>query len=101
MTALKQISSYQNRSLFPLAPRFRIAKIEDTDAKRVTDNLKTLRSLIVSSEGMYPAIGRWFVEKVVPGLRTRERLGYVAYEGEKPIASAVLKLGPRSKFCHL
>lgn len=50
---------------------------------------------------MYPNIDRWFAEKVVPGLRSSERVAYIAFEDEQPIASAVLKLGDRSKFCHL
>jgi predicted transcriptional regulator len=50
---------------------------------------------------MYPNILRWFDAKVVPGLRSSERVAWVAYEGEEAIASAILKLGRKSKFCHL
>jgi len=50
---------------------------------------------------MYPAIERWFEQKVVPGLKSAERIAWVAYEGDSAVASAVLKLGRKSKFCHL
>ena len=50
---------------------------------------------------MYPGIGQWYSDKVLPGLKTSERIGYVAFEDERPIASAVLKKGERAKFCHL
>jgi predicted transcriptional regulator len=57
--------------------------------------------MLQSNEAMYPAIDRWYSHKVVPGLKNSERKAYVAYEGDKPIASAVLKLGEHAKFCHL
>jgi predicted transcriptional regulator len=63
--------------------------------------LKILRALITENQPMYPNIDRWFDNKVVPGLRSSERIAWVAYESGAAIASAVLKLGRRSKFCHL
>lgn len=102
MTAdFKRLSFQQNGSLFALAPRFRILQIGKNDARRITDELQTLRSFIVASASMYPNIDRWFDQKVVPGLKDSERVAYLGYESEEPIASAVLKLGARSKFCHL
>jgi predicted transcriptional regulator len=101
MESFRQFSFVQNHNLFPLAPVFRIIEIKSEDAKRATDNLRTLQALIVANESAYPHIARWFKDKVVPGLKASERVAYVAVEGEKPIASAVLKLGTRSKFCHL
>jgi len=50
---------------------------------------------------MYPGIRHWVDHRVVPGLRTPERAAYVGYLNEKPVVSAVLKRGERSKFCHL
>ena len=101
MANFRRHSFQQNRSLFDLAPGFRIVEIGPMDAKRISDDLQTLRSFVVASEDMYPAIERWFKEKVVPGLRTTERLAFVAFEADRPIASAILKFGERSKFCHL
>lgn len=101
MTLLKQQNSRASGELFPLAANFRVASIGSADAKFFSDELKTLLNMIRTSEGMYPNIGRWFSEKVVPGLRSSERAAWVAYEGDKPIAAAVLKLGRNAKFCHL
>ncbi|MGA1998770.1 MAG: ASCH domain-containing protein [Terriglobales bacterium] len=101
MAQLRQYSAPQTGSLFSTVGQFRIVEIKSEDARRITDNLNVLRGLIATSESMYPNIQRWFDSKVVPGLRSSQRIAYVAYEGDAPIASAVLKLGDRSKFCHL
>jgi predicted transcriptional regulator/ribosomal protein S18 acetylase RimI-like enzyme len=50
---------------------------------------------------MYPGIDRWFTDKVLPGLKSSERVAYLAFDGEMPVASAVLKLGEHAKFCHV
>ena len=101
MEPLKQRSDNQSGDLFPLAPRFRIVELGTDQAKAGTDDLNVLKELIVSSEEMYPNIGRWFSGKVVPGLEAKQRLAWVAYEGEKAVAAAVLKRGKHAKFCHL
>jgi predicted transcriptional regulator len=101
MAQLKKPRSEKTDTLFPLATRFRLVELGKVDAQRSTDNLMVLKELIVANQSMYPGIDRWLAEKVVPGLRSTERVAYVAYEDERPIASAVLKLGDKSKFCHL
>jgi len=101
MEVFKQVKLQENGALFPLASRFRLVRLGDKEARRVTDDVQTLKTLIMSCEDMYPSIDRWFDKRVMPGLRMSERVAYVAYEGESPIASAVLKRGARSKFCHL
>jgi len=101
MEPLKRPKPPKNDTLFPLATRFCFVELGKVDARRETDNLRVLKELILANQQMYPNIDRWFVQKVVPGLKTLERLAYVAYEDERPIASAVLKLGDKSKFCHL
>jgi predicted transcriptional regulator len=100
MATSKRVSSHLVGSLFPKST-FRILQLGHEDARRTTDNLLALRELLRSNESMYPGIERWFATKVVPGLKNLERIAYVAYEGETPIASAVLKLGEHTKFCHL
>jgi predicted transcriptional regulator len=101
MVKSSQRSYRKNGNLFPLATRFRIAEIGQRDARQTTDNLQTLESLILANENMYPGIDHWFRDKVIPGLKSNERIAYIAYEEERPIASAVLKLGRHAKFCHL
>ena len=87
--------------LFPLVTRFRVVKLGKADGRRWTDNLGVLREMILANQDMYPGIDRWFAKKVVPGLKSSERVAYVAYEDERPIAAAILKLGSNAKFCHL
>lgn len=87
--------------LFPPTPSFRILELGERDACKETDGLNTLRQLLIANEGMYPEIERWYLNKVIPGLRSSERVAYVAFENESPIASAILKRGEHAKFCHL
>lgn len=101
MEVLKQYRSQPTETLFSLAPSFRIARLGQAEATGWTDEMGILQELIRRNESMYPAIERWFSEKVVPGLKTGQRVAWVAFEAERPIASAVLKLGRRAKFCHL
>jgi predicted transcriptional regulator len=101
MTMLKQFAKPANHDLFSRKGDFHFARLGETEVKRSTDDLKILRGLIAENQPMYPNIARWFDNKVVPGLRSSERIAWVAYEGESAIASAILKLGRKSKFCHL
>lgn len=78
-----------------------IVRLTGEDAKHRTDHLEALRRLLLINEPMYPDIGRWVERKVIPGLRTGERVAYIGYRGEQPIASAVVKQGRHAKFCHL
>lgn len=88
-------------TLFPLQQNFRVIRLTGEDAARSTDSLNLLNELLVSNEDMYPAIKRWFREKVVPGLRDGSRIAYIGFEGDLPILTAVIKRGERAKFCHL
>jgi hypothetical protein len=91
----------QAKRIIARAANFRVVRLAEVDARTGSDELKTLTNMINSSEDMYPNIGRWLREKVVPGLQSSERAAWVAYEGDKAIAAAVLKLGKHAKFCHL
>ncbi len=80
---------------------FKVVRLTSGDLENVTDNWKTFRELILTNEAMYPSIGRWLKDKVVPGLKCSKRLAYVGYLDNRPVVTAVLKLGKRSKICHL
>jgi len=101
MNPLKEHRKEQLGMLFPLASNFRIVRLGKLEALKSADDMGVLKSLIHASEDMYPGIRHWFSDKVVPGLKSEQRIAWVAYEGERAIASAVLKLGKNSKFCHL
>ena len=81
--------------------RFCVVRLEEGDVKHRTDHFLTLRKLILENEPMYPEIGKWVSQKVLPGLRSSERVAFVGYLGEKPAVSAVVKRGTTAKFCHL
>jgi predicted transcriptional regulator len=78
-----------------------IVELGGTHAQEGSPRLETLRNLITQREDMYPGIDLWFARKVVPGLKSRERVAFVAYEENRPIAAAILKVGKNTKFCHL
>jgi predicted transcriptional regulator len=80
---------------------FKVVRISKKDAAGRSDHFASLRSLLVTNEISYPSIGKWIKEKVVPGLLSGERIAYVGYENDKPVASAIVKLGESTKFCHL
>lgn len=100
MAQSKRVSSHLVEGLFPKSS-FRLGTLSREQAKSKSDDLAIFRELLLANEPMYPGINRWYSQKVVPGLLSGERIGHIAYEGEKPIASAVLKLGSHAKFCHL
>jgi predicted transcriptional regulator len=81
--------------------RVRIQKVEASDALRTTDTLRILCDRLRDHEHYYPSIKQWVSAKVVPDLKTGRRVGFVGLDGDKPVLAAVLKHGPRSKFCHL
>ena len=95
------VNNSATNTLFPLKGEFCIKELRGPDASNRSDHFAALRKLIVANEEMYPNIAKWFQTKVVPGLKSSKRVAYVAYEGNEPIASAVLKIGDQSKFCHL
>jgi predicted transcriptional regulator len=50
---------------------------------------------------MYPAMEHWYKEKVLPGIRQSQRVAFIGYLDEQPVASAVVKKDTDAKFCHL
>lgn len=101
MTKTKQSHREKTGHLFPKSPSFKIVRLGGSAARKQTDELKILRNMLLESEAMYPGIDQWFTKKVLPGLKSSERVGYLAFENEKPVASAVLKVGEHAKFCHV
>ena len=89
------------RSINSLNRDFSIARITFSDVKYKTDNWKIFEELILSNEKMYPEIGGWLKNKVVPGLSKDERMALVGYHHNLPVVSAVLKRKEKTKFCHL
>ncbi len=87
--------------LFPRTEHFKVVRLGEADARGLTDHLRDFRELVLENEQMYPKIKEWFDQKVIPGLRSCQRVGYIGYLDEKPAVSAVMKRGKFTKFCHL
>ena len=87
--------------LFSDENNFRLVRIIGDDVRARTDWFFEFRKLILSNEPMYPKIEHWLERKVISGLKTGERSGYIGLCDERPVASAVVKKGKTSKFCHL
>lgn len=88
-------------NIYKITKDFRIIRLTDIDAKRLSDYIVHFKDLVLSHEVMYPKIDKWYTKKVVPGLVTSERVGFIGYLNDKPVASAIVKKGENSKFCHL
>ena len=82
-------------------PSVTIRRVLSTDAKRGTDILSVLTGHLKEHTPYYPAIGRWIKDKVIPGISSGQRIGYVGFQEEEPVLAAILKQGKSSKFCHL
>lgn len=78
-----------------------IRRVGPEDANRGTDLAFLLKDRLLAHQEMYPSIGRWVDEKVLPGIKTGERLGYVGFQGDRAVLTAVIKKGKQAKFCHL
>jgi len=79
----------------------RLVRIGTDDARQRSDDFLSLRELVIRSDEAYPHIRNWFDSKVTDGLRSGGRMGFVALINERPVAAAILKRGPTTKFCHL
>jgi predicted transcriptional regulator len=61
----------------------------------------SFRERILLNDDAYPGIGKWLDRKVLNGLKSGERVGFIGLLNEEPVAVAVIKKGSVSKFCHL
>lgn len=100
MTVSDRMSA-QNLELFPKKGDFRIVSLTEDDVQRRSDHLRKFQDLVLESEPMYPGIGEWLTTKVLAGLSSPGRVALLGYESGEPVVSAVVKVGARSKFCHL
>lgn len=88
-------------NLFKIENKIHIAELKKSDALRKTDLYKSVYELIRAHQDNYPNIEQWFKNKVIPGVKDGQRSVYIGFHNEIPIATAVVKKGEDSKFCHL
>ena len=89
---MNQESSSTALQLIRLTPR-------DVGAR--SDTFRQFSDLIIENEAAYPAIRQWLHNKVGSGIRSSERTAFLGLMDDVPVASAVVKRGKASKFCHL
>jgi len=87
--------------LFTVPNKIEIIEVKTSDILKQTDAFKAASLLIKKHEGKYPEIEKWFFKKVLPDISQEERALYVGFNNDVPIATAVVKKGENSKFCHL
>ncbi|MBW2621637.1 MAG: hypothetical protein JRD68_01905 [Deltaproteobacteria bacterium] len=87
--------------LFATDSNIEIVELKKLDIVRQTDKLRLFSRLINKHEPMYPNIETWFRKKVLHGIKDGQRKAYLCLRNEEPVATAVVKLGAQSKFCHL
>jgi predicted transcriptional regulator len=87
--------------LFSRKENIQVVRLDYNHAKYESEHLIKFRNLVIENSEMYPNIENWLNNKVIPGLKTKERIAFVGYLDDKPMISAVVKRGKKSKFCHL
>jgi predicted transcriptional regulator len=87
--------------LFTIENKIRIVELKEYDFLKQTDVFKSTYNLIQSHQEKYPSIEGWFKEKVLSGIQSKERAVYIGFNDNEPFATAVVKKGIESKFCHL
>ncbi len=87
--------------LFATESNIKILELKKFDIIRETDKVKLFSDLINEHETMYPDIEKWFKKKVLPDINIKKRKAYLCLNNDEPVATAVVKIGKWSKFCHL
>jgi predicted transcriptional regulator len=87
--------------LFTVENKIRIIELKTEDIERKSDIFKSTCDLIKSHQENYPDIEKWFKTKVLPEIPQKERAVFIGFNNDKPIATAIVKKGVDSKFCHL
>jgi predicted transcriptional regulator len=87
--------------LFSKEVDLKIYRITKEDVTLQTDKYNLFRQTISKHEEMYPNILTWLDSRVVSGIKENRRIAYIGFIDDLPSATAVIKLGKSSKFCHL
>ena len=79
----------------------RIERIGGDDVRKRSPVAREFEKLVLQSEQLYPEIGGWLRNSVYRDLVGRKRVALLGRVNGRPAVSAVLKVGGRTKFCHL
>jgi len=78
-----------------------IAQITRADILLHTERFGDFQSRILACDDSYPNIREWFYKRVIPGVLSTQRAAFLGYRNGMPIATAIVKIEQRAKFCHL
>src|SRR5262245_11461420 len=87
--------------LFTIENNIEIIQVKAPDILEDSVQYKAAKELIRKHQEKYPDINKWFEKKVLPDVKTEKRALYVGFNNKAPIATAIVKKGKDSKFCHL
>lgn len=79
----------------------RLVRLTPRDVTSESDDWRQFRDLVLTNDPSYPGIRKWIDQKVSQGIRSNERVAFLGLTDDIPAASAVVKRGGASKFCHL
>jgi len=96
---LFEASTTQYRLSVPLT-QYRVVKFGGTERPNPLARVH-LKQMIEECEDLYPGIHIWFKRKVAPDLETGARSAILLYQGEEPVASAVIRNNDHAKLCSL
>lgn len=60
-----------------------------------------LKTLVEMLDDNYPGIDIWYNNKVLPGLKEKERFAYVIYSNEIPVGLTIVKKDKNAKICSM
>ena len=98
---MRRTKDLYTRNLFEVESDLRFIRLTKEDVVESSDKIRLLSTQILKHEEMYPNIDNWLKSKVLNGIKEKNRVVYIGLNNDKPIASAILKLGSLAKFCHL
>ena len=98
---MRKSRDFYTRNLFERESDLRIIRITTDDVLYHSDNFNLFSEQILKHEALYPDINKWLKAKVLAGIKDNSRIVYLGLDGDRPIVSAVLKLGVKAKICHL
>ena len=87
--------------LFSIHNKVNIVELTQIDVLKKTDNYNLAFELIRRHQDKYPEIEKWFKTKVANGIIHNTRSAFIGFDNDIPFATAVVKKGENSKFCHL
>ena len=98
---MKKYKDFYTRNLFEKESSLRIIRLTRDDVLYRSDNFRLFSEQIIKHEILYPDIEPWLKAKVLSGIKDNSRIVYLGLNNNRPVVSAILKKGIKTKICHL